>query len=311
MENVIQKKTALDRLKNKVSDNGQSQIEAISVAKSRSQFVNTIDERSIDVSLIDPNPYQPRKKIDPNKITELADSIKENGLIAPIAVRKINESSYQIIAGDRRLRAVKQIGLQSIQAIIFDADDEAMAVMALSENIDREDLSDYETGQAIFQIEHLFRKKTELAKYTGKVRSDIYRYLSFNNLPDWIKNRLNNNPNLINRNNAQQLVSLHSEENFERKYKDCVISALNEIEAGSLTQTMLIPKIKKLMREIDNPRRLSSRAIKKIYLLNGKNIGKFDFDDNKMSIKINSDIIDEHAANEIYQLIADKLNQLS
>jgi hypothetical protein len=66
-----------------------------------------------------------------------------------------------------------------------------------------------------------------------------------------------------------------------------------------------------LMRELDNPRRISSRAIKKIYSLNGKNIGKFDFDDNKMSIKLNSDIIDENVANEIYQLIADKLTQLS
>lgn len=307
MEKKQTKKSALDKLMNKVSQNGQSQIEGISVAKGRGNFVSTLDETTLDISLIDPNPYQPRKIFDQEKIAELAEAIKANGLIAPIAVRKV-EGRYQIIAGERRLRAVKQLGYSTIQAIIFDADDEATALMALSENIDREELSDYEVGQAIHSIEHLFKKKTELSRYTGKTRSNIYRYLAYNDLQDWVKSRLNSNPNLINRNNAQLLVSFFSEEDYvESKHKEHVITSLNMVEAGALTQTMLIPKIRRLIRDAENPRRQTADAISKEYFLNGKKIGKFSFDDNKMVIKLNSEAINEDVANSIYEMVADAL----
>jgi ParB family chromosome partitioning protein len=310
MEKKQTKKSALDKLMNKVSQNGQSQIEAISAAKGRGNFISTLDEAELDVSLIDPNPYQPRKVFDQEKIAELAEAIKANGLIAPIAVRKIGER-YQVIAGERRLRAARHLGYPTIQAIIFDADDEAAALMALSENIDREELSDYEVGQAIHSIEHLFKKKTELSRYTGKTRSDIYRYLAYNDLQDWVKSRLNSTPNLINRNNAQLLVSFFSEEDYvESKHKEHVVTALNMVEAGALTQTMLMPKIRRLIRDAENPRRQSADAISREYSLNGKKVGKFSFDDNKMVIKLNSEAINEEVAHSIYEMVADALTKL-
>lgn len=310
METQPTKNKALDKLMTKVSKNGQSQIEGISVAKKRENVVNSVDETDLNVNLIDPNPFQPRKVFNQEKITELAEAIKANGLIAPIAVRKVEER-YQIIAGERRLRAIKHLGYETIQAVIFDADDEATAVMALSENIDREELSDYEVGQAIHSIEHLFRKKTELSRYTGKTRSDIYRYLSYNDLPDWVKSRLNSNPNLVNRNNAQLLVSFFSEiEYLESKHKKYVLAALNMIEAGALTQTMLISKIRRLIRDGDNPRRQMESIISKNYSLKGKKIGKFSFDDNKVVIKLNSELISEEVANSLYQMVAETLSKI-
>jgi ParB family chromosome partitioning protein len=311
VENKQTKKNALDKLMSKVSQNGQSQIEGISVAKGRGSFVSTLDETTLDISLIDPNPYQPRKAFDHEKITELAESIKANGLIAPIAVRKVGDR-YQIIAGERRLRAIKLLEQSTIQAIIFDADDEAAALMAISENIDREDLSDYEVSQAILSIEHLFKKKTELSRYTGKTRSDIYRYLAYNDLQDWVKSRLNGNSRLINRNNAQLLVSFFSEDDYvESKHKEHVITAFNMIEAGALTQTMLMPKIRRLIRDADNPRRQTADAISKDYSLEGKKVGRFTFDDNKMVIKLNSEAINEEVANSIYEMVADALAKLN
>jgi ParB family transcriptional regulator, chromosome partitioning protein len=304
------KKSALDKLMNKVSQNGQSQIEGISVAKKRGSFVSSVDETLLDLSLIDSNPYQPRKVFNQEKIAELAEAIKANGLITPIAVRKVGER-YQVIAGERRLRAIKLLGSPAIQAVIFDADDEATSVMALSENIDREDLSDYEVGQAIHSIEHLFKKKTELGRYTGKTRSDIYRYLSYGDLPDWVKGKLNSNPNLVNRNNAQLLISFFSEEDYlEDKHKEHVNAAFNMIEAGALTQTMLMPKIRRLIRDADNPRRQTESAISKVYSLKGKKVGMFSFDDNKMVIKLNSAAINEEVANSIHQMVADALSKL-
>ncbi len=309
MEEKQPKKSVLDKLKKKVSQNEESQIEGISASKSRENLVSTVDEVLIDISLIDPNPYQPRKVFDQDKIIELSDSIKANGLIAPIAVRKVGVR-YQLIAGERRFRAVKYIGYPKIQAVIFDANDEAISLMALTENIDREDLSDYEVGQAIQSIEHLFRKKTELAMYAGKVRSDIYRYLAYSKLPDWVINKLNSNPFIINRNNAQLLTSFFSENGYlEDKHKEHVINALNMIEVGALTQTMLMPKIRRLIRDAENPRRKTENEISKEYLLNGKKIGTFSFDNNKIVIKLNSEIINENTANDIYRIIDDVLSK--
>lgn len=305
--NIESKKSPLDKLMNKVSKNEQAQIEGITAAKHRENFVSSINETDLDLSLIDSNPYQPRKSFNQEKINDLAEAIKINGLIAPIAVRKI-EDRFQIIAGERRFRAVKSLNHSTIKAIIFNADDEATALMALSENIDREGLSDYEVAQAIIKIEHLFKKKTELSRYTGKMRSDIYRYLSYKNLPIWIINKLDTNPHLINRNNSQLLVSFFSSLACpEENYKKHVISALNMIEQNALTQTMLLPKIKRLIKEDGNPRRKTENAISKTYTLKGKKVGQFSFDDKKIIINLKSEILDEDLATSIYQLIAEKL----
>ncbi len=304
------KKTALQRLQSKIDSNGKSQLKAITKAKERNALVSAVNEANLEIDLITPNPFQPRKVFDQEKIVELAEAIKEHGLIQPIAVRAVAEG-YQIIAGERRFRACKYLGHTHIQAVIFDADDEAMAMMALSENIDREDLTDYEVGQAIQNIAHLFKKKTELSRYTGKTRSDIYRYLAFNDLPDWVKARLNVNPNLINRNNAQLLVSLFKEADYEEcKHKEHVLSALSMVEENALTQTLLIPKIRRLIRDSENPRRQSENRVSKNYALKGKNVGGFSFDDNKMVIKLNSEFITDEVANAIYQMVADALDKL-
>jgi hypothetical protein len=80
------------------------------------------------------------------------------------------------------------------------------------------------------------------------------------------------------------------------------------IEAGALTQTMLMPKIRRLIRDAEHPRRQTENAISKVYSLKGKKIGKFNFDDNKMTITLNSAVINEEIANEIYQKVADALS---
>jgi ParB family chromosome partitioning protein len=306
----IKKPSALEKLQKKIATNGQTQLRAITEVKERNSLVSAVNEASLDIELITPNPFQPRKVFDNDKIIELAEAIKENGMIQPIAVRAVDDG-YQIIAGERRYRACKYLGFTTIQAVIFNADDEATAMMALSENIDREDLTDYEIGQAILNISHLFKKKTELSRYTGKTRSDIYRYLAFNDLPDWLKNRLNGNPGLINRNNAQLLVSFFKEAAYsDSKHKEYVLSALNMIEESALTQTLLIPKIRRLIRDAENPRRQSDNVISKKYALNGKNIGGFSFDNHKVTIKITSELITEEVAKSIYQYVADALKEV-
>lgn len=269
----------------------------------------TINQQSYSISVeqIIPNPYQPRRDFDQNKIIELAESIESVGQIEPIIVRRSGDQ-YELIVGERRLRAFQFLKRPMIDAVIRDADDGLMAVMALAENIDREDLSDYEIGLAIKNIEHLFTSKQDIANYIGKTRMDVYRYTSFLELPSWVLARLNVNPRIINRSNAQALKSLINGSNYEEaNYREHIEKAMDFLELGSLTQTLFISRIEKMVKDANNPRNQQRSITKKEYKVGGKNIGKLVHDDNNLLIKIKSIALSEEDINEIHLLILNKI----
>jgi ParB family chromosome partitioning protein len=141
----------------------------------------------ISIDLIDPNPFQPRKAFDDEGLSELADSIKQQGLIQPIALRKVGER-YQIISGERRTRATKIAGLSTIKAQVFeDLDDKAMAEWALIENIQRVDLNPVEIARSYQQLidKHGY-KHEDLAKIVSKSRSAITNSLRLLKLPEQV-----------------------------------------------------------------------------------------------------------------------------
>jgi ParB family chromosome partitioning protein len=138
----------------------------------------------IEVKLIHPNPYQPRQHFDQDRIDELAMSIKEHGVFTPVLIRK-SVSGYQLIAGERRLRAVKQVGLERIPAIILDFDDRQMMEVSLIENIQREDLNVVEEAKAYQTlIERLGLTQEELGKKVGKSRVHITNTQRLFQLPE-------------------------------------------------------------------------------------------------------------------------------
>lgn len=141
----------------------------------------------ISIDLIDPNPFQPRKAFDDEELSELADSIKQQGLIQPIALRKVGDR-YQIISGERRTRATKIAGLSTIKAQVFeDLDDKAMAEWALIENIQRVDLNPVEIARSYQQLidKHGY-KHEDLAKIVSKSRSAITNSLRLLKLPEQV-----------------------------------------------------------------------------------------------------------------------------
>ena len=141
----------------------------------------------IDVSLIDANPYQPRKIFDDTGLAELSDSIKEHGLIQPIVLRKVG-NRYQIISGERRTRATRLAGLPTIKAQVYDdIDDKAMAEWALIENIQRVDLNPVEIARSYQQLidKHGY-KHEDLAKIVSKSRSAITNSLRLLKLPEQV-----------------------------------------------------------------------------------------------------------------------------
>ena len=149
----------------------------IEEAKTNDQIVE------IDLSELRANPYQPRKNFDEEALNELASSIKEHGVFQPIIVKK-SIKGYEIIAGERRYRASKLAGMQTIPAIVKDFSDEEMMQIALLENLQRENLTSIEEAKAYKSIiESMNITQDELAKKVGKSRSHITNILGLLKLP--------------------------------------------------------------------------------------------------------------------------------
>lgn len=141
----------------------------------------------IDISELRPNPYQPRKEFDPEKLTELAVSIKEHGIIQPIIVKK-SVKGYEIIAGERRYRASKLAGLDKVPAIVRPFTDEQMAEISLLENIQRENLNPIEEALAYKQLlEKSHMTHENLSTKVGKSRSYITNVIGLLRLPSEVQ----------------------------------------------------------------------------------------------------------------------------
>lgn len=145
----------------------------------------------IPIDSIKPNPYQPRKKFDKKSLEELSQSIKAFGLIQPISVRKLQDENYELIAGERRLRASELAELEKIPAIVLEYRDRESAMMALIENLQREDLNFIEEAEGYYNLieDHGFTQQ-ELAEKIGKSQSTIANKLRILKLPDDIKKDL-------------------------------------------------------------------------------------------------------------------------
>jgi ParB family chromosome partitioning protein len=153
---------------------------------SETQSLGNIGE--VKISEIEVNPFQPRTEFDDQALADLSASIKLQGLIQPITVRRINAHSYQLISGERRLRASKLAGLTQIPAYIRSANDQQMLEMALIENIQREDLNAIEVALSFQRmIDELKLKQEELGDRVSKNRSTVTNYLRLLKLPPTIQ----------------------------------------------------------------------------------------------------------------------------
>ena len=145
----------------------------------------------VDVSAVEPNPHQPRASFNPESVAELARSIEEKGVIQPITVRRFG-SGYQLVAGERRLRAARQAGLQKIPVIVATVvTDQEMMELSLIENIQREDLNPIEEAKAYrMLLDECFLSQEEVAKRVGKQRSTVANTLRLLNLADEVREAL-------------------------------------------------------------------------------------------------------------------------
>ena len=179
----------------------------ISNEEVRTSGTSSIGE--VPVERIQPNPSQPRREFDDEALQELADSIREIGIVQPISLRSTGDGMYQIIAGERRWRAAALAGLSTVPAYIRTADDEKMMQMALVENIQREDLNAIEIALAYQNlIEQYGLKQEELSLKVGKKRATVANYLRLLKLPAQVQMALKNKQ--IDQGHARALLALPS-----------------------------------------------------------------------------------------------------
>lgn len=170
--------------------------------------------RNIPISNIKPNPFQPRKAFKDEELKELAESIKENGVLQPITVRRVGDH-YEIVTGERRFRACKLLGMKDIPAIVKDLSNDKMVEWALIENVQREDLNVVEEAEAYKELAEKFNlTHEEISKKVGKSRAHITNILRVLDLEDSIKELLKDNK--ISFGHAKVLLSI--KEPLRRKH---------------------------------------------------------------------------------------------
>ena len=147
--------------------------------------------RSLALGLMQPGRFQPRTGMDPARLSELADSIRAQGVIQPIVVREIGKNQFEIIAGERRWRAAQEAGLTEIPAVVREVDDRAVVAMALIENIQREDLNPLEEAVALARlIDEFSLTHQQAAEAVGRSRAAVSNMLRLLELPEPIRKLL-------------------------------------------------------------------------------------------------------------------------
>ncbi len=220
------------------------------------------EEESLDDSLqyfpldmIQPGKYQPRVDMSQESLDELADSIKAQGLVQPIVVRPINDGRYEIIAGERRWRASKQAGLDSVPALVRDVSDRSAIAMALIENIQRENLNPMEEANALHRLREEFSMThQEAAEAVGRSRAAVSNLLRLRNLNDQVKRLVENGD--LEMGHARALLALEGEQQSEVA-NNIVEKGLSVRETEQLIRRLLKPESEKphksetLLEEID------------------------------------------------------------
>lgn len=184
------KEETLDKIKRASSDKKEERTDVHIVTDSKNDTSDEDRVIYVDINDIKPNHDQPRKKFNEDKLRELADSIKENGVIQPLVVRKSN-TGYELVAGERRWRASRIAGLKKVPCLVRDFDEKQNMIVAIIENMQREDLDPIEEALGIQAMTKRFSfTQEQVATSLGKSRVYITNSLRLLKLPEWIQEHI-------------------------------------------------------------------------------------------------------------------------
>ena len=201
-----------------------------------------------DINLIQPNRYQPRRRFSEDELTELSDSIKAQGIIQPLLVRK-HASGYELVAGERRLRAAKKAGLRKVPVIIKSVTDEKLLEISIVENIQREDLNPIEKAEAYHILISKFNlTQDRAALQVGQSRSAVANFLRLRQLPDQIKESILNGT--LSMGQARALLGCETPAQQTTAWRAVVSKGLSVRETENLVKRL---KAKKKTKEKMRP----------------------------------------------------------
>lgn len=244
---------------------------------------------NIPVDQIEANPFQPRKEFDEQALEELAQSIRQQGVITPITVRQMPDGKYQLIAGERRLRASQKAGLTEIPAYIRIATDTQMMEMALVENIQRENLNAMEIAFSYNAlIEECNLTHEQLSEKVGKNRSTITNYLRLLNLPSETQLALSNEQ--ISMAHARCLVNIEDTETHLALLHDIINKQLSVRQTEQLVKELSKPSVTPSRKKDDLPEaHAASRSMLKQYLQSEVDIKRSRRGKGTVTIHFNND----------------------
>ena len=240
---------------------------------------------AIPISKIEPNNMQPRRTFTEESLQELADSIRKNGVISPITVRRLTGGQYQIVAGERRWRASKLAGLKEIPAVVVDVDDKNTMILAMVENLQREDLNPIEEAEGYRTlIEDYGMKQEQAAERVGKSRPAIANALRLLGLPEQVQQMVA----------KAELSAGHARAILALDEQDMMLEAAQKIKNEQLSVRAAENYIKKLLQQAqkrtpkeqqiavnyleDLEKQLAQRLGRKINIAQGRKKGKIEIE---------------------------------
>lgn len=236
----------------------------------------------VSVDDVRPNPYQPRKTFDEGRLRELADSIRQHGVFTPILVKR-SLGGYELIAGERRLRACRLAGIKKIPAIEMEFDDQQMMEIALLENIQREDLNAIEEAKAYEKlIQKVGYTQEELARRIGKSREHVANMMRLLKLPARLQQHVTAHE--LSMGHVRALLSLEDEALMEEVAQKAIREQMSVRAVEKLVKGMVQPKSKKKEKARDIhmeavEHRLQERFQTTVKVANGQIVIRYDGDD--------------------------------
>ncbi|MDE8193046.1 ParB/RepB/Spo0J family partition protein [Erysipelothrix rhusiopathiae] len=248
---------------------------------------------SLKVKDIRTNPYQPRRHFDEDKLEELSQSISTHGLFTPILVRETNKG-YELVAGERRLRATKRANIEEISAIVVDFDDSQMMEIAIIENVQREDLNVIEEAMGYSSlIDRLGLTQEEVAKRVSKSRSHITNLLRLLRLPKSVQEMVSDNK--LTMGHVRPLVTIEDPKEIERIAEEILSKKLSVREAERLINKEDVKPVEPKLRnkDYDYAQSLFERRLQtRVNIANNKVMISFDDDEDLNRILELLDIIE-------------------
>ena len=242
----------------------------------------------LPISQVESCASQPRKQFDPDALADLADSIREHGIIQPLTVRKLQSGYYQIIAGERRWRAARMAGLSEVPAIVIEADDRKAMELAMIENLQREDLNPMEEAegyQTLMQQYNMTQEET--AQRVGKSRPAVANALRLLTLPDPVHLLLEEGK--LSAGHARAILAVPSGELQKKLAQKVIAEELSVRQTEALTKRLAAepreaaepksaagPDLSIYLREAEKT--LATRFGRKVHIINGRKKGKIELE---------------------------------